>query len=105
MARNWKDVKAELVERGLSTDETRARARAVTIDYVHAYRLSEVRKQLERTQKDVAAIMGVDQSRISQIENGDLAHTELATLQSYVHALGGHVRIVADFGDSQIPIA
>jgi transcriptional regulator with XRE-family HTH domain len=55
-------------------------------------------------QADVAALMGVSQARVSQLESGDLSHTELGTLQSYVAALGGHLRIVADFGDDSVEL-
>jgi hypothetical protein len=44
--------------------------------------------------------MGASQAPISQLESGDLSHTELGSLQSYVAALGGHLRIVAEFGES-----
>jgi hypothetical protein len=48
--------------------------------------------------------MGVSQARVSKLESGDLPHTELGTLQSYVAALGGNLRIVADFGGSSIEL-
>ncbi len=35
---------------------------------------------------------------------GDLSHTELGTLESYVEALGGKLRVVADFGDKSITV-
>jgi hypothetical protein len=41
---------------------------------------------------------------VSKLESGDLSHTELGTLQSYVAALGGHLRIVADFGESTVEL-
>jgi hypothetical protein len=37
--------------------------------------------------------MGVSQARVSKLECGDLSHTELGTLQWYVAALGGNLRI------------
>ena len=48
--------------------------------------------------------MGVSQARVSKLESGDLSHTELGTLQSYVAALGGNLRIVADFGESTVEL-
>lgn len=105
MARTWEDVKAERAVRGLSDPDRAAQARRILDDYVQSYRLAQIRKQRGKTQEMLAKTMGVGQGRVSQIENGDLAHTELVTLQSYVEALGGHVRIVADFGDDQILIA
>ncbi len=37
-------------------------------------------------------------------ESGDLSHTELGTLQAYVAALGGHLRIVAEFGENTVEL-
>jgi hypothetical protein len=48
--------------------------------------------------------MHVSQGRVSQIESGRLANSELGTLRSYVEALGGSLRIVADFGDGELTI-
>ena len=48
--------------------------------------------------------MGVAQPRVSAIEHGKLAHTELGTLAAYVDALGGKLRIVADFDDRSIVV-
>lgn len=69
-----------------------------------AYRLAEIRRQHGLTQTDVAATMRVSQRRESAVERGDLSRTELGTVASYVEALGGHVEIVADFGDERIVI-
>jgi hypothetical protein len=44
--------------------------------------------------------MGVSQARVSELEGGDLPHTELGTLQSYVAALGATLRMVASFCES-----
>lgn len=48
--------------------------------------------------------MGVSQARVSKLESGDLSHTELGTLQSYVAALGGELRIVAEFSDGVVEL-
>ncbi|MEO3752599.1 hypothetical protein [Streptomyces sp. B6B3] len=49
--------------------------------------------------------MGVSASRVSAIEHGDVSHTALATLRSYVEALGGQLRVVADFVDAEFTVA
>jgi hypothetical protein len=41
---------------------------------------------------------------VSKLESGDLSHTEVGTLQSYVAALGGHLRVVANFGENPIEL-
>ena len=70
-----------------------------------AYRLAELRKQHKVPQSQLAEIMNVDQSRMSQIETGDITRAELPTVTAYINALGGSVKIVADFGVSQDQIA
>lgn len=47
----------------------------------------------------IAAIMGVSQARVSKLESGDLSRTELGTLQSYIAAIGGQLKIVAEFDE------
>ena len=49
--------------------------------------------------------MHVTQGRVSQIESGQLDSSELGTLRSYVEALGGTLRVVADFGDLSLTLA
>ncbi len=42
--------------------------------------------------------MGISQQRVSAIENGAVA--VLATLADYIRALGGELKVIADFGDT-----
>lgn len=72
---------------------------------ITAHRLTELRKQARLNQNTVAKAMGVTQSRVSAIEHGDLDRTELSTVRAYVAALGGTVKIVADFGDHTTTLA
>ncbi len=60
--------------------------------------LAEMRRNAGLTQGEVAEAMGVTQQRVSAIENGSVA--ELATLADYIRALGGELKVIADFGDS-----
>jgi vacuolar-type H+-ATPase catalytic subunit A/Vma1 len=41
--------------------------------------------------------MGMSQQRVSAIESG--AVSSLATLAEYIRALGGELKVIADFGD------
>ncbi|WP_101948745.1 helix-turn-helix domain-containing protein [Mycobacterium sp. 3519A] len=105
MARNWRDIRSDAVAQGRVDPKRAAAARTEMHAAVQAHRLAEIRKALGHTrQADVAALMGVSQARVSKLESGDLSHTELGTLQSYVAALGGHLRVVADFGESSVEL-
>lgn len=105
MARNWRDVRADAIAQGRLDPERAEAARKHMHEAVQAQRLADIRKAHGHTrQADVAALMGVSQARVSKLESGDLSRTELGTLQSYVAALGGHLRIVADFGESTVEL-
>lgn len=66
------------------------------------WRLAEMRKRRRLTQKQVAERMGVSVARVSQIEQGDVSTREV--LDRYVGALGGVLKLVADFGDEQLKV-
>jgi DNA-binding XRE family transcriptional regulator len=83
------------------TDADMAAARQATEDHIRAWHLAQVRAEQDRTQEDVARALGVKQPRISAIERGDLDSVTLATLRAYVRALGGSLRVIADFGDRE----
>jgi transcriptional regulator with XRE-family HTH domain len=99
--RKWSDIRADRTD---LTDEGLAKARRQMLAERAAYALAEIRKQAGLTQTDVAEAMGVSQNRVSVIERGDIAHTELETIRSYIEALGGHVRVVADFAGHSVDI-
>lgn len=105
MARKWQDVRAEAIRAGQITEKGLAEAGRVHDDRIRAYRLRQIRKEQSALQEDVARTMGVSQSRVSRIENGDIDHTEVATLRAYVESLGGELRVIADFGDDQLVVA
>jgi hypothetical protein len=95
-ARNWRDVRADALEDGRITEQGVASARRGQEEQARAYRLRGPRMAW---QSDVAAAMQVSQSRVSRIEGGDIVHSQLGTLSAYVRALGGVLRVTADFGD------
>lgn len=81
------------------TNEDMIHAREVIDGHVRAWHLAQVRAEQERTQDEVAHAMGVRQPRVSAIERGELDVVTLSTLRACVRALGGSLRVVADFGD------
>lgn len=98
---SWDEVRAELDLDEDAVSQQRARLEAE----VRAHKLAEVRKRQQITQEDLARMLGVSQSRVSQIERQSLDDTVLSTLAAYVEALGGRVRIVADFGDELVVLS
>ncbi|MBT2271638.1 helix-turn-helix domain-containing protein [Rhodococcus qingshengii] len=102
MARNWREVRAESAQR--IDEQAVTNARKTMQEEVRAHRLVEIRREQVTRQTELAVLMGVTQSRVSQIEKGDLRNTQLGTLESYVEALGGQLRVVADFGDHSVTL-
>jgi DNA-binding XRE family transcriptional regulator len=80
-----------------------ADARQTQVPLVRAEYLTEMRKQAGLTQAETADAMGVSQQRVSAIESGAVA--ELATLADYIRALGGELKVMADFGDLLLRVA
>ena len=73
------------------------------LDDARGWRLAEMRRRREMTQEQVAVRMGISVARVSQIESGDVSTQEV--LNRYVSALGGTLKLIADFGDEQLKIA
>ncbi|GAA4605714.1 hypothetical protein GCM10023195_20060 [Actinoallomurus liliacearum] len=72
---------------------------------VRGHQLAEARKRRGMTQAQVAEIMGVSPGRVSQIENGRVTDVGTEVLTRYVEALGGKLKIVANFGDEWLVVA
>jgi DNA-binding XRE family transcriptional regulator len=97
-ARYWDDLVQEFDFTPGEQEAIRSGAERMIAE-VRAQRLAEVRKRQNATQVEVAAAMGVSQARVSKIEKGELERSEVETLAAYVRALGGKLKIIADFGD------
>jgi predicted XRE-type DNA-binding protein len=102
---HWTDVKARKREldraAGRDTHAAKLAAQSRTHAYVLGYRLSELRERAGLSQTEVARRMGVTQPRVSALEKGDPAQMEVETLDRYIAALGGRMRVVAGFGDHE----
>ncbi|MET1072854.1 MAG: XRE family transcriptional regulator [Umezawaea sp.] len=109
MARSWREVKAEKerldVEAGRDVEAIRSHARARTEAYIVGFRLALLREQAGLTQTELAARMGVSQPRVSQLEKGEVGQMEVDTVSRYVAALGGRLKIVADFDDHEVTVS
>ena len=104
----WEDTKREIreLEPGWDTPDRvaeRERSRAEMRAEQRGYQLAQLRKNAGLTQAQVAAMMGVTQARVSQIEHGKI--TEVDAIRGYVEALGGTVDVIARVGDWTIRVA
>jgi DNA-binding XRE family transcriptional regulator len=106
-ARSWEEVKAEAhrLHPELADPARQARARAETDAHIAGHHLRELRKAVGRTQADVARVLGVSQSRISQIETGDVEAMGLDTLRAYAAALGGRLDVTVSVGPHSVRVA
>jgi DNA-binding XRE family transcriptional regulator len=73
------------------------------LDEARGWRLGEMRKRRGLTQEQVADRMGISTARVSQIEAGDVSTQDV--LARYIAALGGTLKLIADFGDEQLKVA
>lgn len=86
----------ERIERGAADMEREAAG----------YRLRQLREDAGHTQKSLAAIGGLSQARISQLERGHIAAARISTLRKYVEATGGELEVVVKRPDgTRIPLA
>lgn len=92
MSVKLEDFVAELPERERTAIETRTKQLVA-----EEMTLRDLRKARELTQVRLAESLGIGQESVSRLEKrSDLL---LSTLRSYVEAMGGHLRLVADFPD------
>jgi predicted XRE-type DNA-binding protein len=82
---------------GIDDPARRATARDARSARDVGYHLAQMRKQRGLTQAQVARAMGVSQARVSRMEHGDVERMQVESIAAYVAALGGHLRLVADF--------
>ena len=64
--------------------------------------LQELRKAKELTQLELAETLNISQEAVSKMEsNSDMF---ISTLSRFIDAMGGHLKIVAEFSDREIEI-
>src|SRR5262245_3224806 len=102
--KRWRDT--DHLERAVETaggQEAFDATVGAMLDEARGWRLAELRRRREMTQEQVASRMGVSVARVSQIEAGDVSTQEV--LARYIEALGGTLKMIADFGDEQLKVA
>ena len=106
--RSWEEVKAKkaAIDKAAGRDMVAAKAQAKEAfeAFIIGHQLGELRVEARLTQVQVAERMGISQARVSQLERGDVYQLEVDTVRRYVAALGGRLRLVADFDDHDVVI-
>jgi predicted transcriptional regulator len=93
---------AEVAAERTLDDEARLRVAAMSAAMQDAMRLADIRGERGLTQTDLAEVLGVTQSRISQLELSHDAY--LSTLRDYVAALGGTLELRAVFPEGTVDV-
>jgi len=78
------------------------RSRALATKYRSGMALDELRQARERTQVHLAKILGVNQAAVSKLERR--ADMYVTTLQDFVKAMGGELKIIAKFPEGTVEI-
>lgn len=71
--------------------------------YERGHKLAEMRKAAQMTQREVAERLGVSQSRISQIESGEVSGIDI--FRDYAAAIGGEAEFTLKFGTRSWAVA
>lgn len=85
-------IDAYAAKRGISQESLQRESERLQ-KRLHVWHLKETRKSQGITQKQLASHMKVSQKRISDLENGDVKHVRIDTLQRYVSGLEGTLRV------------
>lgn len=92
---------SELYE-GMNADDLRIIEKGKELLLMEVDLISKLRKDQELTQEELAEIMEIRQSAISQIENQE--DVLVRTLERYIEALGGKLEIRAKFPDKVVTL-
>lgn len=99
MARSTETLEQTIRGRPGAAERIDARTGAMRI----ALRLAELRRELDKTQVEMAELMQTTQENISRIERADNLY--LSTLAGYIASVGGRLEINAVFDDRVISLA
>lgn len=100
---NLQEFREELMAQGVTEEQLEA-ARAATREKIDAYEIAQERRRRKIPQRAVAALMGVGQSRVSEIENGDLSNVQVGTLRRYAESVGAKLNVSFEWPDKSIGI-
>lgn len=97
--RNFNELRAELHARPGAAEAVAAAAHRLDDELAaHAATLAQIRRARRLTQVQLAQALGISQPEVSRVEHQ--ADLVLSTLHSYIDAMGGELRLVAHFDDT-----
>ena len=96
MPRNFNTLREKM------SPAARERSRALTEKYRAEMPLDELREARAMTQVHLAKILGVNQAAVSKMERR--ADMYVSTLQDFVKAMGGELKITARFPEGTVEI-
>jgi DNA-binding XRE family transcriptional regulator len=101
--RRWRDSHLDRAVESAGGRDAFDAAIGRMLEEARGWRLADMRKRRGLTQEQVATRMAITKGRVSQIEAGDVSTQDV--LQRYIAALGGTLKLIADFGDEQLKVA
>jgi len=96
MAKNFRTLREKM------SPESRERSRVLAAKYRAGMPLDELRAAREMTQVHLARILKVNQAAVSKMERRTDMY--ISTLQDFVRAMGGELKITARFPDGTVEI-
>jgi len=96
MARKFRD----LIDKMAPEKQQRIRDRADIL--ILRMALQDLRKEKGKTQEQMAKLMGMSQSALSKMEHQQ--DMKLSTLVRIIRALGGELKMIAQFPDNEVVI-
>ncbi len=96
MAKSFKDLLDRLPPDRLENIENRSQGMLLEMA------LQEIRQNRQLTQQQLATDLNLNQAALSKMENQSDIH--VSTLRKIVTAMGGHLKLVAQFPDEEIVI-
>ena len=91
--RPWREIRRQL------SPDREARIQSEIRAELARMKLPELRRARQMTQKTVAGVLGIAQGDVSKLERRTDAY--VGTLRNYIEALGGRLRVMAEFPDTE----
>jgi hypothetical protein len=96
MAKNFKTLREKM------SPESRERSRVLAAKYRSEMPLNELREAMAITQVHLARKLRVNQAAVSKMERRTDMY--VSTLQGFIKAMGGELKITAEFPDGTVEI-